>query len=95
MYVVLANKATKTIEWIGCEQAGLEMDWSTGVICLLIQFGFDEVELVSEVRNRAGRKEAPSMIAEGLRGRGSWPTSLYLESVGSLSFDRHGHWIEV
>ncbi len=34
------------------------------MICLLSQFGLDEVELVSEVRNRAGRKDAPSMVAE-------------------------------
>jgi len=34
------------------------------VICLFSQFGLDEVELVSEVRNRAGRKDAPSIVAE-------------------------------
>ena len=31
------------------------------MICLLSQFGFEVVEVVSEVRNRAGRKDAPSM----------------------------------
>lgn len=59
---MLASKATKTIVWIGCVHARRERDWSTGVICLLSQFGFDELEVDSEVRNRAGRKDAPSII---------------------------------
>jgi len=61
------------------------------VICLLSQFGFDEVEDVSEVRKRAGRKDAPSMIAESLARRQSSASLLYSRIVEVVRYGGHDH----
>jgi hypothetical protein len=49
--------------WMGWVQHRRERDWSMGEIFRLSQPGFEEALGGSLPRNRAGRNEAPSMMA--------------------------------